>query len=305
MGKTIHKIKVYKKQRGKNVGILSKNELKKRLSTVLPNSRQLNAARREKQRKNTKTIYDFDRENLGHNSFERRMLVYSTLMNEKIFIEYPGKETMRNVPMPKDTCPGFAKEEEMITLDTSFGDIWNVLDYLGKTHKAYLPILAAVLIHMACMDNYKEKNIDRECWDIIIDGKDKTYVSSCARRAAFYEINFTKRVWETLNDMFSGICIRGQNLSFEAFVKYFDVLLMNEDSKYAYEAVLKEEANYDNWKYDKGRINTIGTCLSVISYLEDKTTLSTLLDNYQKGRGTIKVSISQYPIVSEGIITQE
>lgn len=287
------------------MAVLSKNELKNRLSTVLPKSRQLNSERRVKQRKNTSTIYELDRENLRHDSFERRMLVYSTLMNEKIFIEYPGKESTRSVPMPKDTCPGYSREEEMITLDTSFGDIWNVLDYLGKTHKAYLPILASVLIHMACMDSYREKNIDRECWDIIIEGDNKTYVLSSNRRAAFYEINFTKRVWETLNDMFNGICIRGQNLSFEAFIKYFDVLLMNEDSKYAYEAVMKEEADYDNWKYDKGRINTIGTCLSVIGYLEDQITLSTLLDNYQKGRGTIKVSISQYPIVSDGIITQE
>ena len=105
--------------------------------------------------------------------------------------------------------------------------------------------------------------------------------------------------------MFNGICIRGQEMSFEAFIKYFDVLLMNEDSKYAYEAVSKEEATYDDWKYKKGRINTIGTCLNVIGYLEDKMTLSTLLDKYQKGRGTISFPIPQYPIVSDGIITQK
>lgn len=287
------------------MSVLSKNELRNRLSIVLPNSRQLNTERVKKQRVNTKTIYDLDRDNLRHDSFERRMLIYSTLMNEKIYIEYPGKETTRSFPMPKDTCPGFASAEGMVTLDTSFGDIWDVLDYLGKNHKAYLPILATVLIYMSCMKDYKEKVAERECWDIVIDGNIKQYSESHARRATFCEINFTKRVWETLNDMFNGICIRGQEMSFEAFIKYFDVLLMNEDSKYAYEAVSKEEATYDDWKYKKGRINTIGTCLNVIGYLEDKMTLSTLLDKYQKGRGTISFPIPQYPIVSDGIITQK
>ena len=225
-------------------------------------------------------------------------------MNEKIFIEYPGKESVRSNPMPKDTCPGLAREEEMISLDTSFGDIWDVLDYLGKNHRAYLPILAAVLIHMSCMDNYKVKTSERECWDIFIDGSTKNYIESQAKRATFYEINFSKRVWETLNDMFSGICIRGQNMSFEAFIKYFDVLLMNEDSKYAYEAVSTEEATYNDWKYKKGRINTVGTCLNVIGYLEGKMTLSILLNRYQKGRGTISFPISQYSIISDEIITQ-
>lgn len=287
------------------MSVLSKNELRNRLSITLPSSRRVNADRREKQRVNTKTIFDLDRENLAHNSFERRMLVYTTLLNEKIFIEYPGKETTRTNPMPKDTCPGFANETGMITLDTSFGDIWDVLDYLGKNHKAYLSILATVLIHMSCMKNYKAKTMDRECWNIVINENDKSYVASQTRRATFLEINFTKRVWETLNDMFSGINIRGQEMSFEAFVKYFDVLLMNEDSKYAYSAVNKGEATYENWSYDKGRINTIGTCLSVIGYLEDKMTLSTLLDKYQKGRGTIPFSIPQYPNVSDGIVSQE
>lgn len=287
------------------MSVLSRNELKNRLSLVLPNSRRINAERREKQRVNTKTIYDLDRENLTHNSFERRMLIYTTLLNEKIFIEYPGKETTRNNPMPKDTCPSFANEEGMITLDTSFGDIWDVMDYLGKNHKAYLPILATVLIHMSCMKQYKAKTSSRECWDIVIDENGKTYTLSQERIATFQEINFTKRVWETLNDMFSGIRIRGQEMSFEAFIKYFDVLLMNEDSKYAYAAVNDGDATYENWSYKKGRIKTIGTCLSVIDYLEDKMTLSTLLDKYQRGRGTIPFSISQYSDVSDGIISQE
>ena len=67
------------------MSVLSKNELRNRLSIVLPNSRQLNAERVKKQRVNTKTIYDLDRDNLRHDSFERRMLIYSTLMNEKIY----------------------------------------------------------------------------------------------------------------------------------------------------------------------------------------------------------------------------
>ncbi|MDY2912689.1 MAG: hypothetical protein SOT58_11685 [Agathobacter sp.] len=288
------------------MSILSKNELIDCLAVVLPNSRQLNIERINKQRVNTKAIYDLDRDNLEHNSYERRMLVYSTLMNEKIFMEYPGKETIRNNPMPKDTCPGLANSGGMVELDTSFGDIWDVVDNLGKSHKAYLPILAAVLIHMSCMCNYREVTSDRECWDInVADEGVKNYVESHARRATFYEIDFTKRVWETLNDMFSGICIRGQSMSFEAFIKYFDVLLMNEDSKYAYEAVSMEKATYDNWKYKKGRINTIGTCLNMIYYLEEKMTLSVLLDKYQKGRGTIPFSIPQFAGVSDGIITQE
>lgn len=284
---------------------LSERELKTRLSVVLPKTRQLNVERIKKQRVNTKTIYDLERINLRYDSFERRMLVYSTLMNEKIFIEYPGKETARSNPMPKDTCPGFASSEGMVTLDTSFGDVWDVLDYLGKNHKAYLPIIAAVLIHMSCMDNYKEKTLDRECWDVTIEGKDRNYSEAYVRKATFYEINFPKRVWETLNDMFSGICIRGQKMSFEAFIKYLDVLLMNEDSKYAYEAVSKEESTYDDWKYSKGRLKTIGTCLNVIDYLEDKMTLSALLDKYQKGRGTIGFSTPHFSRISDAIIMQE
>lgn len=286
------------------MSVLSRNELKRRLSKQIPSSRQMNQERIKKQRLNTSTIYELDRDGLVHDSFERRMLVYSTLFNERIFIEYPGKEAMASSPMVYDTCPGLANEEQMITLDTSFGDIWNVLDYLGRSHKAYMPVLATVLIYMSNMLNYRCVDTVRQCFDITIDSEEKNYVEIEPIRATFYELNFTKRIWETLNDMFTGINIKGQELSFEAFIKYFDVLLMNEDSKYAHKAIQNEETTFDTWNYRNGRTNTIGTCLNVVGYLDEKISMSDLLDKFQKGRGTMSFPIRKYPDISDNIITQ-
>ena len=286
------------------MAVLSKNELSRRLTTVLPATRELNKERIKKQQTNTKTIYELDRDSLKYDAFERRLLVYSTLLQEKIYIEYPGKESVSSTPMIKDTCPGLSKDETMISLDSSFGDIWDVLDYLGKNHKAYLPVLAAVLLHMSCMDVYKLKTSHRECYDIEVFQDDRTYRRTTDISATFYELSFSKRIWETLNDMFPGICIKGQTMSFEAFIKYFDVLLMNEDSKYAYKAISAGKATYDTWKYKHGRVNTIGTCLNVINYLKDSISISSLLNGFQKGRGPIGFSVTRYASVTEGIITQ-
>ena len=256
------------------MSILSSKELKKRLDVQLPSSRQLNSERVEKQRINTKAIFDLERNGLQHGSFERRMLVYSTILNEKIFMEYPGKESIGNAPMPKDTCPGFACDNNMIELDTSFGDIWDVMDLIGRRHQADLPLLATVLIRMANMIDYKKKNLSREAYDIVIEGTEKTY--------------------------------DGQEMSFEAFIKYFDVLLMNEDSKYAYKSCAFEGCSYtyETWNYKQGRVNTIGTCLNVIGYLENKIRISELLDGFQKGRGTMKFSIPKYSSITDDLVKQ-
>lgn len=288
------------------MAVVSTNELKRRLEVELPTSRQLNLERIEKQKINTKTIFDLERSDLLHGSFERRMLVYSTILNEKIFIEYPGKESAISAPMPKDTCPGYSRDKEMIELDTSFGDIWDVMDLLGKKHQAYLPLLATVLIRMANMIDYKKKKIPREAYEILIDDTNKTYKQGEPIIAEFYQISLAKGTWETLNDKFAGITVKGQEMSFEAFIKYFDVLLMNEDSKYAYKAcVLGDGSNtYETWKYEQGRIKTIGTCLNVIGYLENKIKISELLNGFQKGRGTMPFSIPKYSSITDGLVKQ-
>ena len=288
------------------MSILSSKELKKRLDVQLPSSRQLNSERVEKQRINTKAIFDLERNGLQHGSFERRMLVYSTILNEKIFMEYPGKESIGNAPMPKDTCPGFACDNNMIELDTSFGDIWDVMDLIGRRHQADLPLLATVLIRMANMIDYKKKNLSREACDIVIEGTEKTYDIATPINMELYQIEFHKRTWETLNDKFSGISIKGQEMSFEAFIKYFDVLLMNEDSKYAYKSCAFEGCSYtyETWNYKQGRVNTIGTCLNVIGYLENKIRISELLDGFQKGRGTMKFSIPKYSSITDDLVKQ-
>ena len=288
------------------MSILSNNALRQRLEVQLPSSVQLNKARREKQRVNTATIFQLEREGLKHNSFERRMQIYATKLNEKIYIEYPGKETEASVPMPKDTCPGYARGTEMIELDTSFGDIWDVMDIMGRRHQADLPLLATVLIRMANMVDYKKKNLSRECFDITINEDGRCYDQSVPQMAEFFVLDFPKRTWDTLNDKFSGISIKGQEMSFEAFMKYFDVLLMNEDSKYAYKGCVLDEnpSSYENWKYDKGRVKTIGTCLNVVGYLEEAIKMSDLLDGFQKGRGTMLYPISKYSLITENLVRQ-
>lgn len=286
------------------MSVLSKNELIRELEYQLPSSRKMSPDRIEKQRLNTNTIHGLKRDGLSHGSFERRMLIYSTLSNEKIYIEYPGKESVATKAMPYDTCPGLANESSMITLDTSFGDIWDVIDYLGKNHKAYLPILASILIYMSNMLKYRNVDKLRECFDITIRGEDKKYTAVEPIQESFYELNLTKREWKTLNDMFDGISIRGHSLSFEAFIKYFDVLLMNEDSKYAYKAILNGQT-LESWKYQNGRTKTIGTCLNLIGYFSNQISISDLLNKFQNGRGTMSFPVKKYSEISNNIITHK
>ena len=112
--------------------LLNTEELQEELSfgyskvDVLPESKRL-------RKYNVEAFNSLSREKLEYNKRERRLLLYTTLLGEKIYIQYPGKESDadRKQVMPLDFRPELQKADGEFIPDISFGDIWDILDKIG------------------------------------------------------------------------------------------------------------------------------------------------------------------------------
>lgn len=280
--------------------LLEERELRKRLEIKYSSTSVLQESR-VKRKFNIESFLDIPRNDLSYGEKEARLLLYTTLQNEKIYIQYPGKESMdRNNPKPMDFRPKFQLENGMFLPDANFGNIWDILDDIGKRHKDYLSIIAAIFIRIGYMFDYRL--VDDIYKSVIVDsdGKEIGYGDSVGLK--WYAIDIDEDVWFTLNDHIGKIEIYNEvTISFEAFIKFVDLLFQNEDCKYYYiNSVIKHNSRY---ALQNGRNSSSDTNLAILYYLQGKKKLSALLNEIQKGRGVANFRKSDYMMVTNGIVT--
>ncbi|SCY45787.1 hypothetical protein SAMN05660668_02708 [Pseudobutyrivibrio sp. AR14] len=280
--------------------LLSTEELQNELSFEY--SRGIVLAESKRLRKyNVESFNLLSRDKLEYNKRERRLLLYTTLHNENIYIQYPGKESdaERKQVMPFDFRPELQKANGEFIPDISFGDIWDILDKIGSEAKKYLPFVASLFLHMSYMHNYENEKSLYEYADL--DMKNGTEIEKGNVEHEWYRLNISEDIWFTLNDRIGPIELDKNNVfSFEAFIKLVDLLFQNEDCKYYYKNVVidgKSKYNFEN-----GRTQSSDTNLLIISHLEEKTKLSSLLNSFQKSRGVPGFKKQDYSIVTNDMV---
>lgn len=278
--------------------LIKEDEIRKRLSFYY-NRLVLNDSK-SKRLFNIESFNEIDRTSLFYEKMEKRLLLYNSLLNERIYIQYPGKESVDDVPKPLDFRPELLMESGKRIKTASFGDIWDVLDYISKSHKAYLAVLASVFLKIGYMHGYIKENEYYLCETIDESG---SVVAKSKEKLGWYKLGIDNDIWYTLNDRIGMIPLADGEVSIEAFFKYVDLLFQNEDCKYFYKnTVIKPKVNYS---LESGRNSSSDTNLFIINYLKGDEKMSSLVNSMSKGRGIATFTKSNYEVVTDGIVIKE
>lgn len=250
----------------------------------------------EKKLYNIKAFSELDRSGLVFGQTERRLLMKTFPSGEKLYIQYPGKESARVInPRPWDFRPKLQLANGEWLKDLSFKDIWDDL-YSLRDVGSRMSYIAALFFRIAYMLDSKKvtrslpyEDIDVETGRIVGTGK----------------IEFTWCEYDPDDDVL-GESLRIsaealQGCSIPAYMSYNDYLAQNEDCKYYYRDVC---SNNKKWKSDTGRRNTLLTHMAVIAFIEDNLKFTEITDMFQRGMGVAALPGKYWEEVTDGIVTR-
>lgn len=282
--------------------LLANTELRERLK-IEYNKKDVLKESKRKRKKNIASFLGISRDSLKYGVKEKRILLYETLKGEKIYIQYPGKESTNKEPRPLDFRPELETVNGTFMQNITFGYIWDILDEIGRTHNGYLCLIAALIIKEEYMYDYQMCNEQYESY--IVDYENNKVSKDSPLTLEWYKLNLDDDVWFTLNDKVGDIKINNNEvISLEAFVKFIDLLFQNEDCKYYYINKVEKGkvSTIDEYDLKNGRNSSGDANLAILSYLQKKKKLSDLLNEFQKGRGVTSYRKSDYSIVTDDIV---
>ena len=229
---------------------------------------------------------------LTFGAIEERILLHTTQAGEKVYIQYPGKETTKtgDKRRPYDFRPRIMTADGTMIIDMVFADMWGVVEKINEQQHQILKLMACLFFRMGRMTLHQRIRQEYPCETI--DHADEV-IDTSTRELDWYSLVFEDGILESLNFLIQPISIRdGVTISFEAFLYFFEYILQNEDSKY-----------YDI-KHDlsSGRIPTSDSMLLLSSYLFGKTSLSVVLQRFVSGRGIAKCNINEIDSATDGLV---
>lgn len=230
----------------------------------------------ERKNQNIFSFNSLSREGLIYGERERRLLLYTTQAQEKVYIQYPGIESARDGERrcPNDFRPVLFRADGTQLPDMDFKRIWDVIDRMGADYRGNIDILAAIFLRIAYMLDYHH-NVDAPCLQQTIDISTGSVGEEQEVSFTWNSLALDEDVIATLQNLFSSFedtC----GVSLEGFLYYNDLLAQNEDCKYSF---LKGEA----WNGRAGRTNTCLSHLTVISHLRGYIGLSKLISGFSRG----------------------
>jgi hypothetical protein len=241
-----------------------------------------------KRQANINWVENLPRAYLSYQRKEKQVLIYTTRAGERIFIQYPGKESARknDNKRPWDFRPRlYSLHDDNHHFDMSFGDmlktICDAADALDKKNKKdTLRIFAALLYRMAYMlDHAIIEPFSTTTRDVIYkNGEELKYSDEKVRELpAIFKYQPKEQILKHIAKEYP----RWGNMSFEGFLFYYELLVWNEDCKYYYRNhyIKKNE----EWINDKGRVNTLLTGIRIIGYLLGNISLPDLIDGFSMG----------------------
>ncbi|MBV4446407.1 hypothetical protein KM799_07295 [Clostridium tyrobutyricum] len=251
-----------------------------------------------KRKFNIDAFANIDRKKLEFGTRERRLRLYKTQLGEKIYIQYPGKETKSANIRPWDFRPKLKLKDGSYMRDLSFADIWDDLYRIGEHNNKALGVLATVFFRMAYMIDTRLVECQYSYQDIYTNGNlyndvDEIYDES--EYLKWYSYNPNADMMNYLNDKIGNI----RGVSIEAYLYYNDLLAQNEDCKYFYRDC---HDNHIKWNPNIGRLNTFLTHISVIGFLKKDLSFSQIMTKFQNGRGIAPVLIREIYDITNGLV---
>ena len=247
---------------------------------------------------NIEWIEKLSRKGLSYEKKERQLLMHTTSAGEKIFIQYPGKESRKykkNESKRKETAirPWDFRPRLYIPNnndhleDMSFGAMWATIfktaDKVGgKNKKEILRMFATLLYRMAFMlDHVELKTFKTQIRDVTYKKNGKTKFSRKVNKTlpTLFKYKPNKQVLDYIADK----CPRWGEMSFEGFLFYNELLVWNEDCKYYYRNY--HVRNNGKWISTTGRVNTLLTHIRILGYILGEVRLSDIFDGFAKQQG--------------------
>lgn len=262
---------------------------------------------------NIESFLHINRNGLQNGKLEKRLLMYKSLAEEAIFIEYPGKESTsiyaeseeKNILNPNDFRPELITKEGEVLAKLSLADIVEaVVEYGWKHDEETMKILAALLIRLAYMKGYKCKELVHPSHLIVVHSKKHREIMPEKQediiKRYFLPINSeTKEYlsnWDKIN-LPSRDYLKKIPISIEGFLYYLDILAQQEDCKYYYTRKFKGEKTL---KVEVGRINNLLTVVNVISRILNNRPYGDIVASLGKYVRPIKVK--EIVAVTNGVI---
>ena len=234
---------------------------------------------------------------LRYGAYEERLFLYSTQAGERICIQYPGKESVNNDQnkiRPFDFRPRIITTSGEVVRDLVFADMWSIVETINEQQHRMIKLLACLFFEMGRMvfHTLNEDSYDVDCLD-----ENENTIGHTKRVLSWNRFDLKEEIMEALN-LFNGkISIENSanrfvDISLEAFLYFFDLILQNEDIKY----------NYIKESLASGRIPTSDSMLMLASYLNGKTTLSVLLQRFVSSRGVANCKVDEIGEATDGMI---
>ncbi len=264
---------------------------------------------------NIKWVADLSREGLSFNEKTRKILIHTTSQDERLYIAFPGKESVRTrEPMPWDFSPVYDHDTRDLG-SLTFGDIWEILyhnlieqDHFSEGEKKHLAFL---FYKNAFLYDHIEKK------ETVFSSED--YIYSTQTRLSNEDFDTRENLYhfqaheEDINLLSKCLFIPNSTvkISVEGFLVYNDLLCWNEDCKYYYKKIIKyrnvetpdmkvnepgfffldeSRLTSSQWIVKTGRVNTWLTHLNMINWALGGITFSSLLDSMSRGRGVAPIS---------------
>lgn len=267
-----------------------------------------------KKKKNITEFLTINREptRLKNENQERRILIYYTAVKEKIYMQFPGKESnykyieeLANGMNPFDFRPELILKNGVRVEKLS---IENVIRYLNEYFlnlvrkyneaqaKTVFKVISAYLCRMCLLENYKQRENNRfeSVFDFYQDGKiirsEKAeyiqlnpYLLDCEQTRAIFG-NFDRILLPEQNS------VNRIEISIEGLLYYLDIFAQQEDCKYEY------LYNYGPREKDKrvvgiGRINFLLTIVNAIGCIQNGRNFERIIVNSEKGVDPVKLDL--------------
>ena len=238
-----------------------------------------------------------NRRGLGFVSRERRVLLHSTSFGERIFVQYPGKESERRGPdeRPWDFRPKLVMRNGIVAADLPFIAVWTDLQDVASRDRDSLPVIATLLFRMAKMTDHRFN--DRVYPSEHLRNRDlSTLEKGPDVRIPYYRYVPPARTVKLLQNRLGHI----GGVSVEAYLYLNEYIAQNEDCKYYYRG---EHAGGKRWGDGMGRSNTLMTYVSAIGALEGLLDHSVIVNGLHSKTGVSPLKPEMLPEVTGGIVT--
>ena len=256
---------------------------------------ELKADSDEKKRFNIDCFATLDRTNLAYGAIERRLLMKEFPTGEKLYIQYPGKESAREKnPRPWDFRPKMMLSNGEWLKDLSFKDVWDDL-YAFRDLNVDMSYIATLFFRIAYM-------LDCVLTTRELDYEDVNQSGEVINRG---KIKLTWFEYNPAQEIIDGAYISNNSLRGAALLPYLaynDYLAQNEDCKYYYRSVHDRK---ESWNGNTGRRNTLLTHMSVIAFIENKLKFTEITDMFQRGMGVAPIPTKLIEDVTSGRVTKQ